>query len=250
MKPIIKLASTRAPDGSVMALFQHDNDFSIKINDLELMHSRQNESERELARLGCAHLAKRRTPRVLIGGLGMGYTLREALDVLGRGAEVTVSELVGDVIKWNRELIGDLTGNPLDDKRVVLRQGDVVSLIQKSKGYFDAILLDVDNGPAAMTDSANSRLYTRDGIRTCELALRDRGCLAIWSAEACKKFEREVLRSGFHIRRYRVPVYKGSKSQAYFIWVAARDRTILPDGGGEPLPPSAARRDKERRVRR
>ncbi|MEE8540341.1 MAG: hypothetical protein V3S66_01665, partial [Desulfobacterales bacterium] len=119
------------------------------------MHSRQHESELELARLGCAHLAGRKAPSILIGGLGMGYTLRQALDMLSPQAQVVVGELLGAVVEWNREFFGELNGQPLGDERVDLKTGDIVKLISRSKGRFDAILLDIDNGPSAMTDSSN-----------------------------------------------------------------------------------------------
>ena len=242
MKPIVKIDVARTPDGSEMSLYRHDRDFSIKINGQELMHSRQHESELELARLGCAHLTGRKTPCILIGGLGMGYTLRETLDMVGRGANVVVGELLSAVVKWNREFLGELNGHPLDDKRVDLKQGDIVRLISRSKNKFDAILLDIDNGPRAMTDSGNRHLYGQEGIRACRRALRSGGCLAVWSVEPSKKFERLMMRCGFHVRRYRVSAYKGSKSQSRFVWVASEDQTILPPGGGEPLPLSETRR--------
>ena len=235
MKPNLKIASALVPDGGEISLHEHDGEFSIRVDGYELMHSRQHESELELARLGCAHLVDVRAPRVLIGGLGMGYTLRETLNMLGNGAEVVLSELLGAVVEWNRKFLGELNEHPLDDARVKLRREDVVGLIHQSQGMFDAILLDVDNGPSAMTDSRNKRLYGPDGITACRRALRRRGCLAVWSAEPNKKFERRLMRCGFEVRRYRAATYKGSKSQSRFVWVASEDPTILPPGGGEPL---------------
>jgi spermidine synthase len=237
MKPREKISTARTPDGGEMVLYQHDREFSIMINGEDLMHSRQHESELELARLGCAHLAGRRAPRILIGGLGMGYTLRQALDMLGPLAQVVVGELLGAVVEWNREFFGELNGRPLGDERVDLKTGDIVELISRSKGRFDAILLDIDNGPSAMTDSGNRRLYGREGIRACRRALRKQGCLAVWSAEPSKKFEQLLMSCSFHVRRFRVPAYKGSKSQSRFIWVASEDKIILPPGGGEPRLP-------------
>jgi len=220
-----------------MVLYRHDRDFSITINGQDLMDSRRHESELELARLGCAHLAGHQAPRVLIGGLGMGYTLRQALDMLNPHAEVVVCELLDAVVEWNREFLGRLNGQPLRDERVYLERGDFVEVISRSKGKVDAILLDIDNGPSAMTDSGNRRLYGRDGIQACRRALREPGCLAVWSAEPSRKFERLLMSCGFHVRRFRASAYKGSKSLSRFVWVASEDKTVLPPGGGEPRPP-------------
>jgi spermidine synthase len=217
-----------------MVLYQHGRDFSIKINGQDLMNSRQHESEMELARLGCAHLAGRKAPSILIGGLGMGYTLRQVLDMFGPHAQVVVCELLEAVVEWNRELLGGLNGQPLGDGRVDLKTGDIVELISRSKNSVDAILLDIDNGPSAMTNSGNRRLYGREGIQACRRALREQGCLAVWSAEPSKKFEQLLMNCSFHVRRFRVPAYKGSKSQSRFVWVASEDKNMLPPGGGEP----------------
>jgi spermidine synthase len=234
MKPRIKIATARTPDGGEMVLYQHDSDFAIEINGQDLMNSRHHESELALARLGCAHLDGRKAPKILIGGLGMGYTLRQALDMLSSDAQVVVGELLGAVVEWNREFFGELNGRPLGDKRVDLKTGDIVELISGSKSRFDSILLDIDNGPNAMTDSGNRRLYGRQGIGACRRALREQGCLAVWSAEPSKKFEQLLISCSFHVRRFRVPAYKGSKSRSRFVWVASEDEIILPPGGGEP----------------
>jgi len=237
MKPRLKIAAARTPDGGEMALYQHDRDFTIEINGEDLMLSRHHESELELARLGCAHLAGRKAPSILIGGLGMGYTLRQALDMLSPDAKVVVGELMGAVVEWNRQFLGVLNGRPLADERVDLKISDVIELISCSKSRFDAILLDIDNGPGAMTDSGNSRLYGYEGILACSRALRKQGCLAVWSAGPSKEFEQLLMDCRFHVRRYRVPAYKGSKSQSRFVWVASEDGINLPAGGGEPRRP-------------
>ena len=248
--PRVRIAATRTPDGGEMLLYQHGRDFSITINGQDLMHSRQHESEQELARLGCAHLAGRKAPSILIGGLGMGYTLRQALDILSPHAQVVVGELLGAVVEWNREFLAELNGQPLGDQRVDLKTGDVVELISRSKSRFDAILLDIDNGPGVMTDSGNRRLYGREGIQACRRALRKQGCLAIWSAEPSKKFEQLLMRCSFHVRRFRVSAYKGSKAQSRFVWVASEDKSILPRGGGEPHLPLKKKSKGIRRVPR
>jgi spermidine synthase len=227
MKPRVKLAATRTPDGREMQLYQHDGDFSMQINGCELMNSRQHESELELARLGCASLTDHGAPSVLIGGLGLGYTLRQALDMLGPHAKVVVAELLGAVVEWNREFVGELNGHPLEDERVDLKTGDIVELISHSKNRYDAILLDIDNGPSALTYSGNQRLYGCEGILACLGALRKHGCLAVWSPQPSKSFEQLLMSCNFNVHRYRAPAYKGSKSQSRFIWVASEERQIL-----------------------
>jgi spermidine synthase len=234
MKPLKKLATAQTPDGGELVLYQHDRDFSIQINGRGLMNSRQHASEMELARLGCAHLSGCAAPRVLIGGLGMGYTLRQTLDMLSADAHVIVSELLPVVVDWNREFLGALNDQPLEDKRTELVTGDIGQLLLRSTGKFDAILLDIDNGPRAITDSGNQRLYSPAGIQACRGALRQQGCLAIWSAEPSKAFERLLMSCGFQVRRYKLQAYKESKKKSFFVWVAAEDQTILPPGGGEP----------------
>jgi spermidine synthase len=247
MKARIKIAEALTPDGGEMALYQHDRDYLITVNGLDLMDSRQHESELELARLGCRHLADIKAPSVLIGGLGMGYTLRQALDMLGPHARVVVGELVVAVVEWNRKFLGALNGHPLEDQRVDLQIGDIAGLISPAGHGFDAILLDVDNGPDAMTASGNRRLYGYQGIEACRRALGKKGCLAVWSAEPSKKFEQLLMQCGFHVRRFRVPAFKESKSQSRFVWVASEDKTILPPGGGEPRLPEKRNSNKDSR---
>lgn len=232
MKPTIKLGSATTPDGGEMSLYQHDRDFSIKINGHELMNSRQHESEMELARLGCAHLSGHATPSVLIGGLGMGYTLRQTLDMLGADATITVSELLPAVVNWNREFLGQLNGQPLDDKRTEVVTGDIYPLLERSKNKFDAILLDIDNGPSAIVDSGNQRLYTSAGVQICQRALRKNGCLAIWSGVPSKAFEKILMSCGFHVRRYKLKAYGGSRRSSLYVWIASEDQSILPPGSG------------------
>lgn len=250
MKPRVKIAVARTPDGGEMALYQHDRDFTIMVNGEDLMLSRHHESELELARLGCAHLAGRQAASILIGGLGMGYTLRQALDMLGPDAKVVVGELMEAVVEWNRQYLGVLNNHPLADPRVELVAGDIFECISQAKNSFDAILLDTDNGPSAMTHSSNSRLYGYQGITACRRALRKKACLAVWSAVPSKEFEELLLSCGFHVRRYRVPAYKGSKSLSRFVWVASETESLLPPGGGEPRPPGRIGvKGKRRRIR-
>jgi len=228
MKPTIQIATAKTPDGEVLALYRHDADFSIKVNRQELMTSRAHESELALARLGCARLTSQRNPKVLIGGLGMGFTLRQTLDLLQPGATVVVSELIPDVVVWNRDFLGELNRHPLRDPRVALKIGDVVELIRKSEQAFDAILLDVDNGPEALTSAGNDRLYSREGIETCMRALHAKGCLSIWSGSIDNAFEHRLRQANLCFRRFHVAAYQGGKARSRCIWVISRDPRSLP----------------------
>jgi len=237
MKPRIRIAATRTPNGNEMVLFQHDRDFYIEVNGQDLMQSRHHESELTLARLGCAHLTGHKSPRVLVGGLGMGYTLRQTLDLLPPKAQVMVGELLAAVVEWNRDFLGELNGQPLADPRVEISCGDVVKQIAGAKGQFDTILLDIDNGPRAMTTAGNSRLYGYAGIAACRQALRDQGCLAVWSAEPNKAYEQLLMDCGFQVCRYRAPAHQGGKALSRFIWVASENKANLPPGGSEARRP-------------
>lgn len=241
MKPRIKLATAATPDGGEMILYQHDRDFSIIVNGDDLMHSRRHESELQLATLGCTHLTGETEASVLIGGLGMGYTLRQTLDILNSESKVVVGELLPCVIDWNRDFLGELNNHPLNDPRVILEVGDVVELISNSPNQFDTILLDIDNGPEAMTNSANSQLYGYQGIMACKAALRDKGCLAVWSAKPNKQYEHQVMDCGMHIHRYRVPAHKGKNASSHFIWIASEQLSNLPMGGSESKKPGKAK---------
>lgn len=237
MNPRVKIATAGTPGGGELVLYRHDRDFSITVNGEELMHSRQHESELALARLGCDHLigdhliggylAGSKAPRILIGGLGMGYTLRQALEVLPPEARVVVGELSPVIVEWNRSHLGGLNDHPLEDGRVELEIGDVVDLISRSRNRFDAILLDIDNGPDALSDPRNHRLYGQAGLLACGDALRRRGCLAVWSAAPSPRFERLLSESDFHLRRFMVPAYRGSKARSRVVWVASRDERSL-----------------------
>ena len=245
MKPRLKLASAPTPDGGEMELIQHDTDFFIKVNGHDLMHSRHNESEKELARLGCAALSAKENPRVLIGGLGLGYTLRAALDFLPPDAEVTVVELMEAVINWNRDYLGALNDHPLSDPRVKVRNEDIITFISGQYNYFDAVLLDIDNGPEPISCTNNGRLYGYQGICAISRAMTSRGCLAVWSSAPNREFEEGLSGCGLAVRRFRVPAYPGSRSQSRFIFVAAKNATIIPPGGSAPYPAGRGRGKKK-----
>ena len=238
MKPRIKLATAVTAYGQEMALFQHDADFSIWVDGQELKSSRQHESQLCLARLGCAALSECPSPNVFVSGLGLGYTLREVLTLLGSKGRCVLREPQDELIQWHRDHLAELNGDVLDDKRVEQQSGDIVKLLSKTPRGFDAILLDVDNGPGPNASKQREAVYGREGLRACRAALRDGGCLAVWSSEANKSFEEQLVRTGLHVRRFRVEAYPGSKSQGRFVWVASDNERSIPPGGGEPRLPA------------
>lgn len=236
MKPTQQLATARTPDGTVLALFEHDGDYSIKVGRQELMASRAHASELGLARLGCARIRERPRPAVLVGGLGMGYTVRGALDALGTGATVVVSELMPEIVAWNRLYFGALNGRPLEDRRVEVRLGDVHAELARGPRAFDAILLDVDNGPEAFTAASNDRLYGAEGLALCLRALRRGGCLAIWSVGADPVFEKRLKKAGHAFRRFAMPAYEGARTLSRTVWCVAENEAALP-----PASPDSSR---------
>ena len=203
MKPWSVIGRARTPDGTELTLTRHDSEYVITAGGQSLMSSRAHASEEALAVLGCQRAQTLARPRVLVGGLGMGFTLRAALDVLPPAAVVVVAELLPAVVEWNRGPLGALAGHPLCDPRVRIEERDVAATIQSRSAYFDAVLLDVDNGPAAMTDSKNAGLYTREGMAGVRSSLRPGGVLAVWSARDERRFERTLRAGGFRVRRER-----------------------------------------------
>lgn len=220
MKPRKKIAQARTPSGSELVLYEHDGDYYIHVDRNELMSSRRHESELELGRIGCEFLKESSAPRILIGGLGMGYTLRAALDMLPSSAEVVVAELVSDVIDWNKGVIGHLAGEPLGDSRVSLKNEDVLRVLLELPNSFDAILLDVDNGPEALSDSTNQELYNSTGIQALLAALKKRGKLFVWSAQYIEEFERRLMKVGFSVGQVKVKAHKNAKKKTHCIMVA------------------------------
>ena len=199
MKKFERLDEAAAPDGTVLTLFRHDGAYVIRVGGVELMSTRRHHSEDRLAELVCGPLRHVAGVRVLIGGLGLGFTLRAALGALGDDARVLVVELVGAVIRWNEDPAYDLAGPALRDPRVTLRHDDVARVLAASPGAFDGIMLDVDNGAGALTTAGNARLYRDAGIRTAAAALRPGGRLAYWSADADPGFADALRRAGLEV---------------------------------------------------
>jgi spermidine synthase len=191
----IELDRAATQDGGEISLRCRDGIYEIRINGWELMSNRAHRSEEALAALTCTELGD--AARVLLGGLGLGYSLRAALDCLPADALVMVAELLPALVEWNRGVLGKLAGHPLRDPRVALRIGDVGAIIDAAETAFDAILLDVDNGPQPLTDQGNQRLYGPDGLAAARRALRPGGVLAVWSADPAPAFEQALAAAGF-----------------------------------------------------
>jgi spermidine synthase len=184
-------------DGKSISLHEHDGSYAIRVDGIPLMSTRQHASEEMLAELACAHVHGTSRACVLIGGLGFGFTLRAALGALAGDATVVIAEILGAVIAWNRNPAFPLAADVLADPRVTVVQQDVGEIIRESRARFDSIILDVDNGPAALSTGGNGRLYGSAGLQNARAALRPAGCLAIWSAAPDRAFERLMVQAGF-----------------------------------------------------
>ena len=223
MIPWKLLSSTRTPDNkSELTLYQRDTEYSIRVNGLELMNSRMFRSEQMLAKLSCREVADRHKACVLIGGLGMGYTLSAALRSLHADADVLVAELVPSVVEWNQGVLGALADDPLEDSRVTVRIKDVVHVIRSSTSAFDAILLDVDNGPDSMAQEGNDELYSLSGVSMIHRALRPGGVVAVWSASPDSGFTQRLKTSSFHVIEHKVRGRTQKKGPVHTIWIAKK----------------------------
>jgi spermidine synthase len=222
MTPRELVATAVVPDGGELRLFRRGRDFMIVLAGNELMSSRMSGSEEALAVMSCARLRYSWAPHVLIGGYGMGFTLRAALRVLPAQASVTVSELVPEIIAWARGPLAELAAGCLDDPRVEVVEGDVAALIGQAHDAYDAILLDVDNGPDGVTRRANDLLYSRAGLASASRALKRDGVLAIWSAYADPAFRRRLDSSRFQVEEVQLPARSNGKGPRHTIWFARR----------------------------
>jgi spermidine synthase len=214
------IGTAQVPGGDELRLFRHDRDFMIVLGGNELMSSRMNGSEIALAEQTIARLGTRKKPRLLIGGYGMGFTLRAALAALPADAEIYLIELVPQIIEWARGPMAELAAGCLDDPRVELVLGDVADEIRESPGGYDAILLDVDNGPEGLTSEFNDQLYTQRGLRAAKAALRPGGILAVWSAFKDPAFTRRLERAGFAVDEVSVRARTNGKGPKHVIWFA------------------------------
>jgi spermidine synthase len=209
----------------IITLRQRGTEFSIRTADTELMNSRLHGSEDALAQLTYRRLKQKEGLRILIGGLGMGYTLAAALEQSEKDTLITVAELIPTVISWNRQHLGHLTGEPLNDPRVSIQEEDVVNAISRKKSAWDAILLDVDNGPDGLTQKANDRLYNISGLKTSFAALRPGGILAVWSSGPDEAFTRRLKQCQFQTETITVRAHKPGKGARHTIWFARKPRS-------------------------
>ncbi len=224
MKQLNKLATAIIPNnGGELVLLQSEDEFTIKLSGSRgvLMNSRVYNSEQELAKLGCAHIKNKENAEVLVGGLGMGYTLATALECVTASSRVTVAELIPEVVEWNRGPLGECAGKPLEDERSHVRLGDIAELIKQQKPDFDAILLDVDNGPEGITNSDNNWLYTSAGLNALYNSLRPKGMLAVWSAAPDSMFITQLKKAGFKASDKMVRARPG-KGSRHIIFLAKK----------------------------
>lgn len=235
MKPRELIAEAQIPGGDALRLYRRDGDFMIMLGGNELMSSRMRSSEEALAERTCERL-RENAPSLLVGGYGMGFTLRAALARLGAQARVQVAELVPEVIAWARGPMASLTAGCLDDPRVEVVANDVAAVIARAQGRYDAILLDVDNGPEGLTRAGNDRLYSSSGLAAARAALQPGGLLSIWSASPDTQFGRRLQDAGFEVEEalVRGRVARGPR---HVIWLATngvgRSRRILLQGGSD-----------------
>ncbi len=217
------LDSAEVPcDKTVVRLFQRRHDFAIRVDASELMASGVHGSEDALAHEACKRVGMRPKARLLIGGLGMGYTLAAALESLKPDATVVVAEIVPAVVKWNRGPIGHLAGFPLEDPRVEVQETDVAQLVREGNSSYDAILLDVDNGPRALTSAENGWLYSPAGLKAASNALTPSGVLAVWSAWPDPSFTARLRRIGFQVEEVKVRSRGSKGGRRHLLWMASR----------------------------
>ena len=223
MIPWLQLDTARVPGADVqLRLMQRGAEFSMMLGQNELMSSRLSGSEEALATLACRRIEAVKSPHILIGGLGMGFTLRAALAVLGSDARIMVAELVPAVIAWARGPMADIFGDSLDDPRASIREADVVDVIRSHDSAFDAILLDVDNGPEGLIRKANDALYDLKGLRAIRRALRPGGVLAVWSSGPNPLFSKRLRAAGFDVNEVAVRATTKRSGSRHVIWFATK----------------------------
>lgn len=229
----MKLAETVTPDGGQLELYTYEGNYKILLDGLELMHSVTANSEVEMGLRMAERLRECRAPHYLIGGLGMGFTLRAILKNLPPDGLVEVAELLPEVVRWNREYMCELNGALLDDPRVMVHETDVACLLADClPGTYDGILLDVDNGPVPIVHGDNIQLYSEEGLEWIKHALRPGGQVAFWSAEAEPRFRRRLVRRGFAVEEVPTKAYPESEQSDYLLYFAFLADSRQAVGGG------------------
>jgi spermidine synthase len=219
--PWVELGRAKVPGGDEFRLMQRGEEFTIFAGTIGLMGSRQSGSEEVMADIAFTRVGVRPRARVLIGGLGMGFTLRRVLAKFGADAEIVVAELVPEIVTWARGPLAGLHGTSLDDERLTLKVGDVGNVMAADAAKFDAILLDVDNGPEGLSRPGNDRLYSAGGISAAKAALRPGGMAAIWSVAPDPKFTKRLGQSGMKVEELKARAH-GGKGARHVIWVATK----------------------------
>ncbi|MDQ6975060.1 MAG: hypothetical protein Q9M22_00685 [Mariprofundaceae bacterium] len=218
-----KLIDTATDHNTTLRLYQRGDEYSIRVDNAgDLMNSRQHYSEDMLAEFACKPIASRKNAHVLVGGLGMGFTLAATLSHIGKSSSVTVAELMPAVVRWNHEYLGIVANHPLNDKRVHVIEGDVGEVMLAHKNNFDAIMLDVDNGPDAFTTDDNHSLYGLHGLKNAYNALKPWGILTVWSAFPDPAFTQRMKKVGFHVEEKRVRAHKSKSRSSHTIWIGIR----------------------------
>lgn len=253
MKPIITVGETTTPDGSRFTLHRHDGDYFLRLDGTQLMSSTWTLSERLLADHACPERAAIKAKRVLIGGLGLGFSMKRVLELVGDDAGVVVAELLPEVVRWNREILADLNGRLIDDPRVTIYEGDVYDCIRSAADgtgeKWDAILLDTDNGPTSLVQPQNHRIYGRGGFAMIWDALSPGGTVAFWAAAVEPGFERKLRRNGFVTASHSIKAHERAKKPIHWIYTGNRpvhsgegkiDGTAAPVKPTKSAPPVAA----------
>ena len=218
------LLDTSTEHGTTLRLLQRDDEFAIRVDhqDGELMHSSVHNSEDVLAEIACKHVADREAPHLLVGGLGMGFTLAAALANSGPAARISVAELMPAVVRWNQGALGAVAGHPTKDERVNILTQDVGKVMREHKDGFDAIMLDVDNGPDGFTRDNNDNLYGLNGLEIAYEALKPNGILTVWSADTDQAFTQRLMKLGFEVEERRVREHTENRGAIHTIWIAVR----------------------------
>ena len=249
MIPFRTLAETHTADGSRFSLHEHDGQFFLKLNGRQLMGSNNTVSERQLADIACDFRKPREGTSILIGGLGLGFSLRRVLDICGPKAVVEVAELLPEVVDWNRQFLAELNGGVLDDARVRVFCGDVFDSIRRAPAQFDSILLDVDNGPGSYVQAANARIYSKDGLALLLRSLRPGGRVAFWSAGAEPGFLPRLSRAGFAATEFEAKAHERAKRAAHRIYLGERMRPEESLSGCPPAEPFQGKRGRRAGLR-